>query len=293
MSEYLYSLETSTVPTKSLLVSNGSENGTIESVERNYARAHVDENVNLGCTGGSSYGVLSVGGDVAACFFLNPDAAGTPSSLEDLSSALSDVDPLEVNGPPQRHLPNGWIDYVCALIDFAQPVFMSGGYEEVNLGPSRAINQSICPAGAVKLGPRIPTGAVGPVAALYFLYWKECEWTWRFFQIDLLIGYVPDAKKLPPMSNSDGRRGLNTRESCYARTLLRLEAGSKELSERASLHLLLPLLAQRWEIVALRKLKPLITAVPSNCLSVAKYLRDPYSRHACLTVGAKLDCVTL
>jgi GT2 family glycosyltransferase len=289
----LSSLEASTVPTKILLIDNGSEDATIELVKRDFPSVIVDAGVNLGFPGGCNRGVLLAGDDATAYFFLNPDAEVSPTCLEQLLNALNENNQLAVVSPTVRHPESGLIEYAGAMLDFANLDFGIIGYGEVDLEAFRGMDQTGRPTGAVMLVRRSSLDAVGPMDASYFLYWEECEWAWRFIRNGFQIGYVPDAMVLHSRSHSTGGSGSKIYEYYYTRNLLRLVAEVKELSKFATLRQLLPFLAHRLkEIASRRKMKPFVTAVYFDFLGIVDFLRGRYGPHAGLPPGAKFYSVS-
>lgn len=284
----LLSLEASTIPTKILLVDNGSEDATIKLVRRDFPNVIVEAGVNLGFPGGCNRGVFLAGHEATAYFFLNPDATVSPTCLEQLLNALEDDNQLAVVSPTVRHPVSGLIEYSGALLDFDNLDFGVVGYGEVDLDAFQAINQTGRPTGAAMLVRRSSFDVVGPMDASYFLYWEECEWAWRFIQNGFRIGHVPDATVLHSTSHSTGGSGSKIYEYYYTRNLLRLVADAKELSKRATLHQLLPILIYRLkDIASQHKLRPIATAICFESLGVLDFLRDRYGPHAGLPSGAK------
>lgn len=292
ISACLSSLEASTVPTKIVLIDNGSEDATIELVKRDFPSVIVDAGANLGFPGGCNRGILLAGDDATAYFFLNPDATVSPTCLEKLLKALNNDDQLAVVSPTLRHSKSGLIEYAGALLDFANLDFGILCYGEVELGAFPNVDHTGRPTGAAMLVRRSSVEAVGPMDASYFLYWEESEWAWRFIRNGFQIGYVPDAIVLHSTSHSTGGRGSKIYEYYYTRNLLRLVAEVKELSKPATLYQLLPFLVRRIKAIAFqRKLKPFATALCFDFLGVVDFFRDHYGPHAGLPPGVK-SCST-
>ncbi len=270
----LSSLEASTFPTRVLVVDNGSEDGTVEVVKRDFPKVTVDEGFNLGFAGGCNRGVRLTGQDATAYFFLNPDAEVSTTCIERLVLALNSDDQLAVVSPTLRNPISGRVEYAGALNDFENLDFRIRGYGDVELGSLQSTIYTGRPTGAAMLVRRSSLDDVGLMDATYFLYWEECEWAWRFRRGGFEIGYVPSATVLHSASHSTGGSGSKIYEYYYTRNLLIMVSKVNNLSKRATVRQLLPLLFNRlWITASRRKVRPLATTTYFDILGIVDFIR--------------------
>lgn len=268
----LESIEASTVPSRIVVVDNGSRDATVEIVTRHYPNIGVYPGVNLGFAGGCNRGIRLAGEDFAAYFFLNPDARVSPTCLERLKKSLDDDATLAVVSPTILHPENGLIEYAGALLDFETLNFKV--LTSVDIASEDTTRETGRPAGAAMLVRRTSLEAVGPMDDSYFLYWEECEWATRFQSLGLRIGYVPSATVFHSLSHSTGGIGSKIYEYYYTRNFLRLVAEFKHMSRLESVLRLLPFILRRLrEISSLRHVRRLIDAVRFDALGVMDFLR--------------------
>jgi hypothetical protein len=268
----LESIEASTVPSRIVVVDNGSNDATVELISRHYPNVSVYAGVNLGFAGGCNRGVQLAGDDLAAYFFLNPDARVSPTCLERLKKSLDEDATFAVVSPTILHPNSGIVQYAGASLDFETMNF------EVLTSPGIASEDTTRetgrPAGAAMLVRRSSLEVVGPMDDSYFLYWEECEWAARFHSFGLRIGYVPSATVLHTLSHSTGGSGSKIYEYYYTRNFLRLVAEIKQMSKLESVLRLLPFIVRRLrDISSRRHVKRLIDAVRFDALGVLDFLR--------------------
>ena len=268
----LESIEASTVPSRIVVVDNGSSDATVEIITRRYPNIEVCAGVNLGFAGGCNRGIRLAGDDFAAYFFLNPDARVSPTCLDRLKKSLDEDATFAVVSPTILHPKSGLVQYAGALLDFETMNFeVLTSPEIVREDTTRETGR---PAGAAMLVRKTSLEAVGPMDDSYFLYWEECEWAARFHSFGWRIGYVPSAKVFHSLSHSTGGTGSKIYEYYYTRNVLRLVSEFKHMSRLESVLYVLPFIMRRFRMISSRRhMKRLIDAVRFDALGVLDFLR--------------------
>jgi len=268
----LESIEESTVPSRIVVVDNGSSDTTVEIITRHFPNIEVYAGVNLGFAGGCNRGIRIAGADFAAYFFLNPDAWVTPECLDRLTRSLDEDATFAVVSPTILDPESGLVQYAGAFLDFETMNFgVVTSPEIVEEGTPRETGR---PSGAAMLVRKTSLEAVGPMDDSYFLYWEECEWAARFHSLGWKIGYVPAAKVFHTPSHSTGGTGSKIYEYYYTRNVLRLVSEFKNMSRLESILHVSPFIVRRLRMISSRRhMKRLIDAVRFDTLGVLDFLR--------------------
>jgi N-acetylglucosaminyl-diphospho-decaprenol L-rhamnosyltransferase len=268
----LASIEASTVPSRIVVIDNGSNDATVEIIARNYPNIPVYAGVNLGFAGGCNRGIQFAGDDVGAYFFLNPDAQVSPTCLELLMKSLDDDPSFAVVSPTILHSTTGLVQYAGASLDFKTMNF--DVFTPAQIAKDDATQETGRPAGAAMLVRGTSLEVVGPMNDSYFLYWEECEWAARFQSAGLRIGYVPTATVLHSLSHSTGGMGSRVYEYYYTRNFLRLVAEFKHMSKLESVVRLLPFIVRRLrDVTSRRYVMRLVDAIRFDALGILDFLR--------------------
>jgi GT2 family glycosyltransferase len=260
------------VPSRIVVVDNGSSDATIEIITRHFPQIEVYAGVNLGFAGGCNRGIRKAGSNFAAYFFLNPDARVAPDCLDRLQMSLDDDATFAVVSPTILDSESGYVQYAGAFLDFETMNFgVVTSSEIVDQGPSRETGR---PSGAAMLVRTTSLEAVGPMNDSYFLYWEECEWAARFHSHGWKIGYVSTAKVFHESSHSTGGTGSKIYEYYYTRNVLRLVSDFKNMSRLETILHVSPFIVRRFRMIASRRyLKRLFDAVRYDALGVFDFLR--------------------
>ena len=268
----LESIEASTVPSRIVVVDNGSSDATVEIITRHYPKIEVHAGMNLGFAGGCNRGIRLAGDDFEAYFFLNPDARVTPTCLDRLKKSLEDDATFAVVSPTILHPKSGRVQYAGALLDFETMNFeVLTSPEAANEGTARETGR---PAGAAMLVRKTSLETVGPMDDSYFLYWEECEWAARFNSFGLRIGYVPDATVLHSIGQSTGGPCSKIYEYYYTRNVLRLVSEFEHLSRLQGVLRALPFIVRRLrEMTSRRNARRVLAAVRFDALGIWDFLR--------------------
>ncbi|MCU1362454.1 MAG: glycosyltransferase [Acidimicrobiaceae bacterium] len=270
----LTSLEASAIPTKIVLVDNGSDDATLDIVRRDFPNVIAVEVSNLGFAGGCNYGVRLAGDEVDTYFFLNPDASVTSTCLGKLLNSLAYDERMAVVSPTILDPGTGQIEYAGAKLDFETLDFEVLSSIDVATKDASGTIETGRPGGAGMLVRGESLEAVGLMDESYFLYWEECEWASRFRRSGLKIGYVPDAVVFHTPHHSAGGAGSKIYEYYWTRNALRLVEDVEGDSKLRTLRRLRPLLTRRLRDLAhLREFALLATAIPFDALGVVDFLR--------------------
>jgi GT2 family glycosyltransferase len=267
----LRSLQSSTVPSRVIVVDSGSSDRTVELVTRSFPEVRVLEECNRGFAAGCNRGVEMAGEGYEAYFFLNPDAEVTPSCLELLVGALDEDDEFAIVSPTVRHRDGALVQYAGALLDFESLKF--DVFTSLDTFRDRGVRETGRPAGAAMLARATAVRAIGPMEESYFLYWEECEWAARVQAKGLKIGYVPSASVYHTLSHSTGGMGSGLYEYYYTRNFMRLVADVKMLPRLEAARRLVPVVMRRvWTTSSRHDLKRLIRLLWFDALGVWDFL---------------------
>jgi len=267
----LESIQASTVPSRIVVVDNGSTDATLDIIKR-FPNIEIYSEANRGFAGGCNRGIQIAGSDYEAYFFLNPDARVTPTCLHLLMEALDEDAKFAVVSPTIFDPESGQVQYAGASLDFETMNFaVLTSQEIVSEGASRETGR---PSGAAMLVRRTSLEVVGPMDDSYFLYWEECEWAARFHSRGWKIGYVPSAEVFHSSSHSTGGTGSKVYEYYYTRNVLRLVSEYKHFSRPQGILHVLPFIVRRlWTITSRRHVRRLLDAIRFDALGVLDFLR--------------------
>lgn len=268
----LESIEASTVPSKIVVVDNGSNDATVEIIMRRFPNIEVYAGENLGFAGGCNRGIRLAGDDFAAYFFLNPDARVSPTCLDRLKSSLDENATFAIVSPTILDPASGLVLYAGAFLDFETLNF--GMQTSPTIIDEDTTKETDRPTGAAMLVRKTSLEAVGPMNDSYFLYWEECEWAMRFHAHQWRIGYVPGAEVFHSPSHSTGGAGSKVYEYYYTRNVLRLVSEFRQIPRWKSVLRVLPFILRRLRMISSRR-HPLwfIQAVRFDALGVVDFLR--------------------
>jgi GT2 family glycosyltransferase len=201
---------------ETIVVDNGSTDGTVELVRERYPRVKLIEQANVGLAAGWSRGMESASGRFL--LLLNADAWTVGDAVEQLA-AFADEHPqaalvgpklLNTDGSLQRSVrgfPTLWrlaTEYFflrkLAPGSRALNAFYAGDFDH---GETREVEWVM---GACMFVRRDAVDAVGPPDSEFFLFSEETDWCWRFHQAGWSVLFYPGAEVVHVGAASHGGR---------------------------------------------------------------------------------------
>jgi GT2 family glycosyltransferase len=201
---------------ETIVVDNGSTDGTVELVRERYPHVKLIEQSNVGLAAGWSRGIESVAGRFV--MLLNADAWIVGNAAEQLA-AFADEHPqaamvgpkmLNTDGSLQRSVrgfPTLWrlaTEYFflrkLAPTSHALNAFYAGDFDH---DETREVEWVM---GACLFVRRDAIDAVGPPDSAFFLFSEETDWCYRFRQAGWSVVFYPDAQIVHVSGASHGGR---------------------------------------------------------------------------------------
>ncbi len=192
--------ERADVPFRTIVVDNGSSDGTPAAVARRFPWVElVAAHENLGFARANNLALHRVDSDFV--LFLNPDTIVPPGALRAAVQALAERPGVGVLGCKLVQ-PDGTLDHACkrrfptplsALYHFlglSKRSARFGGYVAADVDPDvespvDAVN------GAMMLVRAGAIADVGPLDEDYWLYMEDLDWCYRFWQAGWAVHYWP------------------------------------------------------------------------------------------------------
>ena len=201
---------------ETVVVDNGSHDGTVAFVRERYPDVHVVEAENRGLGAGWNIGLRETSGDYA--LLLNADAWLLDGALERLV-AFADSRPraavigprlLDPDGTLQRSVrgfPTVWrlaTEYLflrkLAPGSSALNAFYGGGFDHDEVRDVEVV------MGACMLLRRAAVDDVGECDEDYFLFSEETDWCYRFREAGWVVVFFPGAECMPVRGAAHGGR---------------------------------------------------------------------------------------
>jgi GT2 family glycosyltransferase len=193
----------SVAPYETIVVDNGSTDGTVDVVRERYPDVKLIEQPNLGLAAGWSRGIELASGSFV--LVLNADAWAIGDAVDRLRAFAEErpqaavVAPklLNLDGSLQRSVrgfPTLWrlaTEYFflrkLAPRSHALNAFYAGDFDHEEVRDVEFV------MGACLLVRRDAIDAVGPPDSSFFLFSEETDWCYRFLQAGWTVVYYPDA----------------------------------------------------------------------------------------------------
>jgi N-acetylglucosaminyl-diphospho-decaprenol L-rhamnosyltransferase len=201
---------------RTVVVDNGSTDGTVELVRRGFPQVQVIEQANLGMGGGNNAGLRATDGRYA--FLLNSDAWVVGDAIERLAE-VADAHPdaavvgprlLNLDGTLQRSVrgdPTLWrlaTEYLflrkLAPGTRALNAFYGAGFAHDELRDVESLQ------GAALLVRREALDAVGLFDESFFMFSEETDWLYRFREAGWKVLFTPAAEVVHLGGASHGGR---------------------------------------------------------------------------------------
>lgn len=190
-----------------IVVDNGSRDGTVESLRREFPSVTViASKTNTGYGGGNNQGMAAASGRYVC--ILNPDVTVLIGSLETLVAYLDAHPRVGLCGPRLQNA-DGSLQYSCfrRLTPFI-PVYRRtplGGFGFARRAVDHFLMRDYEHAsprpidwlmGAMLMARRSAIDQVGGFDRRYFLYVEDADWAREFWQHGFEVHYVPDARMI-------------------------------------------------------------------------------------------------
>jgi GT2 family glycosyltransferase len=192
----LDSIRASSVSVATLVIDNGSTDGTASNVEAraNSAEVVVRTGANLGYSGGNNRGIAiatEAGADV--CVLLNPDAHVSPNCIEILANTVGSDASIGLVSPVICYQDSNRVWYGGSDIDAStgstHHLFEGDEWGALPSAPFETGRVSGCVMAFAAMRIR----EFGYLDERYFLYYEEAEWSLRLRNSGLRIVVVPTA----------------------------------------------------------------------------------------------------
>lgn len=194
----LRSLQHLTYPrVHTILVDNGSSDGTAEAVRACYPRVTVLETgANLGFTGGNNVGIryaLKQGADYI--MLLNNDTIVAPDMIDLMIAAMEQNPALGVTGPTIYYYDQPEVIWSAGgSIDWGRGLTAMLGLNEEDKGQLGSVPRLVdFVTGCALLARREVWEQVGLLDDKFFMYYEETEWCVRASRAGYQIAHVPAA----------------------------------------------------------------------------------------------------
>jgi GT2 family glycosyltransferase len=201
---------------ETIVVDNGSTDGSVQLVRERYPEATLVEQPNLGLAAGWSRGIELASGSYV--LLLNADAWTVGAAVEQLRAFADEHPQAAVVGPKLlnpdgslqrsvRGLPTLWrlaTEYFflrkLAPRSHALNAFYAGDFDH---GEAREVEVVL---GACMFVRRDAIDAVGPPDSAFFLFSEETDWCYRFRQAGWGVWFYPGAQVVHVSGASHGGR---------------------------------------------------------------------------------------
>lgn len=218
-----------------IVVDNNSEDGLADEIKNFPEIKFIQNNNNLGYTGGNNIGIkaaLEIGADFV--FILNPDTLVDSDCLKSLLEAAKILN-AQIVGPKIYFPDNKTIWFAGGIIDTNNIIGVHQGVDEKDLGQYDKVEETDFVTGAAMFVKSNTFEKIGFFDDRYFLYLEDLEFCFRAKLKGMKILYDPRAKVIHKNAHSTG---LGSSLQDYYITRNRLLFAFKYLSWQKRLALL-------------------------------------------------------
>jgi GT2 family glycosyltransferase len=201
---------------ETIVVDNGSSDGTVELVRERFASVRLIEQENVGMGGGNNAGMRAARGRYF--FLLNSDAWAVGDAVDTLARFADATPDAAVVGPrllnpdgslqrSARSFPTAWriateyffVRLLAPRTNALNPLYL-GGFDHAS---TRAVDWLSGPALLVR---REAADVVGLFDEAFFMFGEEVDWMYRFARAGWKTYFVPDAEVVHVGGASHGGR---------------------------------------------------------------------------------------
>lgn len=215
---------------RTILVDNGSTDGTSAAVRDSFPEAEVIETRrNVGFAAGNNVGInhaLERGAD--AVFLLNNDTTVDPDLLTSLVTSLYRSPDIGAVNPTIYYYDQPSVIWSAGgTLDWQTGIAYQRHVDEVDIGQLRAEEEVDYGVGAALLMRREAAEAVGLLDPSFFLYYEETDWCSRARDAGYKTIFVPSGKVWHKVSQSmNGRSATQLYYCCRNRLLFMSKRGT-------------------------------------------------------------------
>jgi GT2 family glycosyltransferase len=202
----LGALRGSTQPLDVIVVDNGSSDGTVALVEREFPEVTLIAQENAGFAAGNNRGLAWLRGrGYRYALLVNPDVVVTSHCVERLTAFLDAHEDVALVSPKVHYGDGRTILFAGSWFDWAAGTTPQRGMGEEDSGQYDDPAAIDCACGAAMMVRLSAVEKVGPMVEDYFLYFEEADWSRRFTAAGYAIWYVPAAVCIHEPSSSIGK----------------------------------------------------------------------------------------
>lgn len=175
-----------------IVVDNGSSDGSVEYIKRNFSQVKIIQNKkNLGFAGGNNIGIKKAKGEYV--LFLNNDTEVTPNLLSILIDALEKDDKIAIAQPKIIFMDSNKLQAGGDFLTSSGFLYHYGYGKDPNDPRYNKKMEIFSACGACMVARSDIIRRIGPFDLDFFCYFEESDLCWRVNLAGYKVLYVPDA----------------------------------------------------------------------------------------------------
>lgn len=187
--ECINSLKKSNYPIKIILIDNNSGDGISQAVAKDKEIIFIQNDKNLGYTGGNNVGIRRALSDSDYIFVVNPDVIVSKDTIQKLVKVLEGG--ADIVGPKIYFSGTKKIWFAGGILDMDNVIGSHKGVDEEDRGQYNVSEETDYISGASILIKRQVFEKIGFFDENYFLYYEDADFCYRARRAGFKIMYVP------------------------------------------------------------------------------------------------------